>query len=227
MTKHDQMKDEEETNTEEHYHLPPRSNRHQKKEKNGSSNRKIGVLPIAGAVVAVAAAAIWIFWPTSTEVNQKAPGEQTSVPQATSTLGQEASQPREVEQEPVDNQPSQSSDPTVKQKAGGESNSGTSHDSNIQNQTTPTVPSSNTNSETGNGTTSNSNHAQLEQTQPVKTEQKVKSKLYRVQKGDNLYKISRKYYGNNDGAKRIAHFNGLKMEASLPVGRKLYIPITP
>lgn len=59
----------------------------------------------------------------------------------------------------------------------------------------------------------------------IKSEKKIKSKLYKVKKGDNLHKISRTYYGSNNGVKRIANFNGLNTEAPLLEGKTLYIPV--
>ncbi|MGG0753890.1 LysM peptidoglycan-binding domain-containing protein [Brevibacillus laterosporus] len=65
--------------------------------------------------------------------------------------------------------------------------------------------------------------------EPTKSEQKpekkIKSKLYKVKRGDNLHKISRAYYGNNNGVNRIATFNGLDTEAPLIEGKTLYIPV--
>ncbi|MDN9008841.1 LysM peptidoglycan-binding domain-containing protein [Brevibacillus laterosporus] len=58
-----------------------------------------------------------------------------------------------------------------------------------------------------------------------KPAKKIKSKLYKVKRGDNLHKISRAYYGNNNGVKRIATFNGLDTEAPLIEGKTLYIPV--
>ncbi|UFJ42819.1 LysM peptidoglycan-binding domain-containing protein [Brevibacillus humidisoli] len=45
-----------------------------------------------------------------------------------------------------------------------------------------------------------------------------------VQKGDTLFKLSRHYYGNNQGWKRIARYNGLDPDDSLPIGKVLSIP---
>ncbi|QDX93747.1 LysM domain-containing protein [Brevibacillus laterosporus] len=59
----------------------------------------------------------------------------------------------------------------------------------------------------------------------IKSEKKIKSKLYKVKKGDNLHKISRTYYGSNNGVERIANFNGLNTEAPLLEGKTLYIPV--
>ncbi|MBO8163045.1 MAG: LysM peptidoglycan-binding domain-containing protein [Brevibacillus sp.] len=58
------------------------------------------------------------------------------------------------------------------------------------------------------------------------TEPKVKQHVVRhtVQKGDTLFSLSRRYYGNNQGWKRIARYNGLNADDPLPIGKVLTIP---
>ncbi|WP_139489210.1 LysM peptidoglycan-binding domain-containing protein [Brevibacillus dissolubilis] len=56
------------------------------------------------------------------------------------------------------------------------------------------------------------------------TKPKVTSVRHVVQKGDTLFRLSRKYYGNGMGVDRIARFNGLNVNGELPIGKVLYIP---
>ncbi|WP_126427363.1 LysM peptidoglycan-binding domain-containing protein [Brevibacillus marinus] len=45
-----------------------------------------------------------------------------------------------------------------------------------------------------------------------------------VEKGDTLFSLSRRYYGNNQGWQRIARYNGLNPDDPLPIGKVLSIP---
>lgn len=66
------------------------------------------------------------------------------------------------------------------------------------------------------------------QTQPQTTAQQTdKPRLvrHRVVAGDTLFKLSRAYYGNGMGVERIARQNHLNLEAPLPIGRVIYIPM--
>lgn len=47
-----------------------------------------------------------------------------------------------------------------------------------------------------------------------------------VEKGDTLFKLSRKYYGNNSGVSRIARYNGLTADAQLTTGNVVIIPLS-
>lgn len=47
-----------------------------------------------------------------------------------------------------------------------------------------------------------------------------------VEKGDTLFKLSRKYYGNNSGVSRIARYNGLAADAQLTTGNVVIIPLS-
>ncbi|MFD2371804.1 LysM peptidoglycan-binding domain-containing protein [Brevibacillus sp. GCM10020057] len=54
---------------------------------------------------------------------------------------------------------------------------------------------------------------------------KPKSIRHVVQKGETLYMLSRKYYGNNSNVARIAKYNGLSLEAQLKAGAVVFVPL--
>jgi nucleoid-associated protein YgaU len=60
---------------------------------------------------------------------------------------------------------------------------------------------------------------------PQPAVEQPKSIRHVVVKGDNLFKLSRKYYGNNSGVARIAKFNGLAADAGLTIGHVIIIPL--
>ncbi|RNB81598.1 LysM peptidoglycan-binding domain-containing protein [Brevibacillus fluminis] len=69
-----------------------------------------------------------------------------------------------------------------------------------------------------------------EKTQPVEKSEKPKPKIesirHVVQKGETLFQLSRKYYGNQSSVRKIAAFNGLSPDNALPIGKVLYIPVS-
>lgn len=99
-------------------------------------------------------------------------------------------------------------------------------------QTAGTVPSSGRTEEKGakasQGTGDNPGPASNSQ-KPVtsSTAQKPKAVKHVVQKGETLYMLSRKYYGNNSNVARIASYNGLSAEAQLTAGKVILVPLSP
>lgn len=61
---------------------------------------------------------------------------------------------------------------------------------------------------------------------PPQSKEKAASQVIKhtVKKGDTLFALSRRYYGNNQGWKRIAQYNGLNPDEPLPIGKVLSIP---
>lgn len=57
--------------------------------------------------------------------------------------------------------------------------------------------------------------------------EKPKAIRHVVQKGETLYMLSRKYYGNNSNVARIAKYNGLSPEAQLTAGTVVFVPLLP
>ncbi|MGG4453109.1 LysM peptidoglycan-binding domain-containing protein [Brevibacillus porteri] len=55
----------------------------------------------------------------------------------------------------------------------------------------------------------------------------TKSKVVKhvVKKGETLFMLSRKYYGNNSNVGRIARYNGLHSEAGLVAGKIVMVPL--
>ncbi|ASJ53389.1 peptidoglycan-binding protein LysM [Brevibacillus formosus] len=55
----------------------------------------------------------------------------------------------------------------------------------------------------------------------------TKSKVVKhvVKKGETLFMLSRKYYGNNSNVRRIANYNGLHSEAGLVEGKIVLVPL--
>ncbi|MBG9946129.1 LysM peptidoglycan-binding domain-containing protein [Brevibacillus formosus] len=55
----------------------------------------------------------------------------------------------------------------------------------------------------------------------------TKSKIVKhvVKKGETLFMLSRKYYGNNSNVRRIAKYNGLHSEAGLVEGKIVLVPL--
>ncbi|MDR7314014.1 LysM peptidoglycan-binding domain-containing protein [Brevibacillus nitrificans] len=62
---------------------------------------------------------------------------------------------------------------------------------------------------------------------PAAAVQKPKAIKHVVQKGETLYMLSRKYYGNNSHVARIANYNGLSLEAQLTAGKVVLVPLLP
>nr|WP_256434390.1 LysM peptidoglycan-binding domain-containing protein [Brevibacillus sp. HB1.3] len=62
---------------------------------------------------------------------------------------------------------------------------------------------------------------------PASTPPVTKSKIVKhvVKKGETLFMLSRKYYGNNSNVRRIAKYNGLHSEAGLVEGRVVLVPL--
>ncbi|MFA4134796.1 MULTISPECIES: LysM peptidoglycan-binding domain-containing protein [unclassified Brevibacillus] len=62
---------------------------------------------------------------------------------------------------------------------------------------------------------------------PTSTPPVTKSKIVKhvVKKGETLFMLSRKYYGNNSNVRRIAKYNGLHSEAGLVEGRVVLVPL--
>lgn len=56
-------------------------------------------------------------------------------------------------------------------------------------------------------------------------DKKPKAIRHVVQKGETLYMLSRKYYGNNSNVARIAKYNGLSAEAQLTAGTVVLVPL--
>ncbi|MGG1659613.1 LysM peptidoglycan-binding domain-containing protein [Brevibacillus sp. NRS-1366] len=56
--------------------------------------------------------------------------------------------------------------------------------------------------------------------------EKPKAIRHVVQKGETLYMLSRKYYGNNNNVVRIAKYNGFHAETQLTAGRVVMVPIS-
>ncbi|MGF9904993.1 LysM peptidoglycan-binding domain-containing protein [Brevibacillus porteri] len=55
----------------------------------------------------------------------------------------------------------------------------------------------------------------------------TKSKVVKhvVKRGETLFMLSRKYYGNNSNVGRIARYNGLHSEAGLVEGKIVFVPL--
>jgi nucleoid-associated protein YgaU len=62
--------------------------------------------------------------------------------------------------------------------------------------------------------------------QPSATPAKPKALRHVVKKGETLYQLSRKYYGNQSGVKRIARYNGFGIDHELSEGEVVLIPLT-
>ncbi|WP_312108651.1 LysM peptidoglycan-binding domain-containing protein [Brevibacillus reuszeri] len=56
---------------------------------------------------------------------------------------------------------------------------------------------------------------------------KPKAIKHVVQKGETLYMLSRKYYGNNLNVSRIAKYNGFQADTQLTAGKVVMVPIAP
>ncbi|KQL49263.1 hypothetical protein AN963_05710 [Brevibacillus choshinensis] len=55
--------------------------------------------------------------------------------------------------------------------------------------------------------------------------EKPKAVKHVVRKGETLYMLSRKYYGNNANVARIANYNGISLEAQLTEGKVVMVPL--
>ncbi|MDF2682043.1 MAG: peptidoglycan-binding protein LysM [Brevibacillus sp.] len=56
--------------------------------------------------------------------------------------------------------------------------------------------------------------------------EKPKAVKHVVKKGETLYMLSRKYYGNNSNVSRIASYNGISLEAQLTEGKVVMVPLS-
>ncbi|MED4581449.1 LysM peptidoglycan-binding domain-containing protein [Brevibacillus choshinensis] len=56
--------------------------------------------------------------------------------------------------------------------------------------------------------------------------EKPKAVKHVVKKGETLYMLSRKYYGNNSSVARIANYNGISLEAQLTEGKVVMVPLS-
>lgn len=63
-------------------------------------------------------------------------------------------------------------------------------------------------------------------TAKAQTAEKPKAVKHVVKKGETLYMLSRKYYGNNSNVARIANYNGISLEAQLTEGKIVMVPIS-
>ncbi|EJL25956.1 LysM peptidoglycan-binding domain-containing protein [Brevibacillus sp. BC25] len=68
---------------------------------------------------------------------------------------------------------------------------------------------------------------QIAPVKPASTPPTTKSKVVKhvVKKGETLFMLSRKYYGNNSNVGRIARYNGLHSEAGLVEGKIVMVPL--
>ncbi|MGN7468906.1 LysM peptidoglycan-binding domain-containing protein [Brevibacillus sp. SAFN-007a] len=62
---------------------------------------------------------------------------------------------------------------------------------------------------------------------PAPPAQKPKVVKHVVQKGETLFMLSRKYFGNNANVARIARYNGLNAESQLVAGKVVFVPLAP
>ncbi|MGD8189164.1 LysM peptidoglycan-binding domain-containing protein [Brevibacillus ginsengisoli] len=81
------------------------------------------------------------------------------------------------------------------------------------------------NAATKAATSPGTNTPQLKSQQTTQSEEKPKLARHRVEAGDTLFKLSRKYYGNVSGVDRIARYNHLNPDEPLPTGRVVYVPL--
>ncbi|GED56216.1 LysM peptidoglycan-binding domain-containing protein [Brevibacillus formosus] len=72
---------------------------------------------------------------------------------------------------------------------------------------------------------STSKAATLGKTATTPTATKSKVVKHVVKKGETLFMLSRKYYGNNSNVRRIAKYNGLHSEAGLVEGKIVLVPL--
>lgn len=61
---------------------------------------------------------------------------------------------------------------------------------------------------------------------PAVVAEKPKAVKHVVKKGETLYMLSRKYYGNNSNVARIANYNGISLEAQLTEGKVVMVPLS-
>ncbi|KZE55430.1 hypothetical protein AV540_05080 [Brevibacillus parabrevis] len=62
---------------------------------------------------------------------------------------------------------------------------------------------------------------------PAETAQKPRVVKHVVQKGETLFMLSRKYFGNNSNVARIARYNGFHSQAQLVEGKVVLVPLAP
>ncbi|WP_432776940.1 LysM peptidoglycan-binding domain-containing protein [Brevibacillus gelatini] len=62
---------------------------------------------------------------------------------------------------------------------------------------------------------------------PTPPAQKPKVVKHVVKKGETLYMLSRKYFGNNSNVSRIARYNGFHPETQLVEGKVVFVPLAP
>ncbi|MBU8712117.1 LysM peptidoglycan-binding domain-containing protein [Brevibacillus parabrevis] len=60
---------------------------------------------------------------------------------------------------------------------------------------------------------------------PAETAQKPRVVKHVVQKGETLFMLSRKYFGNNSNVSRIARYNGFHTQAQLVEGKVVLVPL--
>ncbi|GIO00274.1 hypothetical protein J5TS2_09420 [Brevibacillus halotolerans] len=201
------------------------------------------IVPLAGAVVVAGVLFIW------KEINKTQPalifsGHQTRTDAIASGTGVSVTGPEPLNREGTDQanaakpemQPQLEDKKPANNSALGQEGdkAGLDTEATVTSTAKPTAKPTSTSAPTTNKTTveqktspasvpaSKKPETTVSEEKPAK---KIKSKLYKVKRGDNLHKISRAYYGNNNGVKRIATFNGLNTEAPLIEGKTLYIPV--
>ncbi|MFB0830279.1 LysM peptidoglycan-binding domain-containing protein [Brevibacillus laterosporus] len=203
------------------------------------------IVPLAGAVVVAGVLFIWkemnstqpalIFSGHQTRTDAIASGTGVSVT-GSEPLNREGTDPANAAKPEMNPQPQlEDKKPTNNAVLGQEGDKGSlGTEATVASTAKSTVKPTSTSAPTTNKTTaeqktsptsvpaSNKPETTVSEEKPAK---KIKSKLYKVKRGDNLHKISRAYYGNNNGVKRIATFNGLNTEAPLIEGKTLYIPV--
>ncbi|MED1724176.1 LysM peptidoglycan-binding domain-containing protein [Brevibacillus parabrevis] len=62
---------------------------------------------------------------------------------------------------------------------------------------------------------------------PAETAQKPRVVKHVVQKGETLFMLSRRYFGNNSNVSRIARYNGFHTQAQLVEGKVVLVPLAP
>ncbi|MGZ0053176.1 LysM peptidoglycan-binding domain-containing protein [Brevibacillus gelatini] len=68
---------------------------------------------------------------------------------------------------------------------------------------------------------------QVSKQKPTPSAQKPKVVKHVVKKGETLYMLSRKYFGNNSNVSRIARYNGFHPETQLVEGKVVFVPLAP
>lgn len=89
-------------------------------------------------------------------------------------------------------------------------------------QTSTGTPVSKENQITGTSTSKVATPGKQASTPPTPKSKVVK---HVVKKGETLFMLSRKYFGNNSNVGRIARYNGLHSEAGLVEGKIVWVPL--